>query len=138
MKIPAGRYETACDLLVALNDINQFVMPIAHYSDNANNEYVLIHAPDDRNKCSRYNPDEDDERIQDDTGVPYTLDLAHPGNKKEEMTLFINRMTRRKINIEFSYQDIWHLDGRWKLNLFSAAFLEQAEKDAESCRILWK
>lgn len=139
LPIESGRYEKVYKILVEYDKLNTFVMPIARYFDKDSNEYVMIHAPDDRNKHpERIHHDFDDVRIQDGTGVPYTLDLAHPGNKKEEMTLFINRMTRRKINIEFSYQDIWHLDKTWKLNLFSVKFLEFAENDATACRISWK
>ena len=125
-------------LLLQHNKLHDFIMPIARYSDENGNEYVLIHAPDDKNKCSRCNRDEDDERIQDDTAIPYTLKHAEDYDKKKEKRNFLDILTDLKLNIEFSTQDIWHMDGRWKMNLFSAAFLEQAEKDAESCRILWK
>ena len=137
MKIPAGRYETACDLLVALNDINQFVMPIAHYSDNANNEYVLIHAPDDRRKCTQHSS-AIEQRIQDAEGVPYTLEQESAINKSNEMRHFISRLSRQKVNIEFSPKDIWHMDDKWKLNLFSVDLGESADKDAEKICLHWK
>ena len=110
-------------------------MPIARYFDKNSNEFVLIHAPDDRNKCSRYNRDEDDERIQDDTAIPYTLKHARDYDKKKEKRNFLDILTDLKVNIEFSTQDIWHLDETWKLNLFSVKFLEFAENDATACRI---
>ena len=138
LPIKSGHYEKVYKILIKHNKLRDFIMPIARYFDKNSNEYVLIHAPDDRNKCSRYNRDEDDERIQDDTAIPYTLKHARDYDKKWEKRNFLDILTDLKVNIEFSTQDIWHMDGRWKLNLFSAAFLEQAEKDAESCRILWK
>ena len=137
LPIESGRYEKVYKILVKHNKLHDFIMPIARYFDKNSNEYVLIHAPDDRNKCSRYNRDEDDERIQDDTAIPYTLKHARDYDKKKEKRNFLDILTDLKVNIEFSTQDIWHMDGRWKLNLFSAAFLEQAEKDAESCRIFF-
>lgn len=139
MKIPEGRFDTVYKILVKHNKLHDFVMPIARYFDKNNNEYVLIHAPDDKNKCCCHDLDGDDERLQDDTAIPYTLELAaRELDKKRKIRHILDILTDLKVNIEFTPGDIWHLDGRWKLNLFSAAFLEQAEKDAESCRILWK
>ena len=142
MKIPDGRYETACDLLVSFNDINQFVMPIARYFDDANNEYVLIHAPDDarnvRCKTIKNEGFEFDERIQDSGGIPCTLEFAPVFHQKNSMAHFVTLLINNKVNIEFSVKDIWHLDGRWKLNLFSVDFLESADKDAEKICLNWK
>ena len=137
MKIPDGRYETACDLLAALNDIDQFVMPIARYFDNANNEYVLIHAPDDRRKSTLLSSSIE-QRIQNAAGVPYTLEQEHNKYKSFKMQHFISELFRQKVNIEFSPKDIWHMDGRWKLNLFSVDFLEAADKEAEKICLNWK
>ena len=142
MKIPDGRYETACDLLVSFNDINQFVMPIARYFDDANNEYVLIHAPDDARNV-RYKTIKNelfafDERIQDSGGIPCTLEFAPVVHQKKSMANFATLLINDKVNIEFSVKDIWHLDGRWKLNLFSVDFLESADKDAEKICLNWK
>ena len=137
MKIPDGRYETACDLLVSFNDINQFVMPIARYFDDANNEYVLIHAPDDRRKCTMYSSSIE-QRIQNAKGVPYTLEQVHDKIKSIKMRHFISQLSQQKVNIEFSPKDLWHMDGRWKLNLFSVDFLESADKDAEKICLNWK
>ena len=137
MKIPAGRYEIACDLLVSFNNINQFVMPIARYFDDANNEYVLIHAPDDRRKCTMHSSSIE-QRIQNAEGVPYTLEHASPEVKSLKMQRFINDLSQQKVNIEFSPKDIWHMDDSWKLNLFSVDFLESSDEDAEKICLIWK
>lgn len=118
MKIPAGRYENVYKILVEHNNLNAFVMPIARYLDTVGNEYVLIHAPDDKNKCIRKVKFSGNERIQDAPGIPYTLALAMPEIKKREMSGLINGFISRKVNIEISPEDIWHLDESWKLNLF--------------------
>lgn len=139
LPIESDRYEKVYKILVEYDNLNTFVMPIARYFDEDGNEYVLIHAPDDSNKHpEKIHRDFDDVRIQDNTGVPYTLDLTTPVKQKREMTLFTDKMIKKKINIEFSLQDIWHMDDTWKLNLFSVKILEIAENDAMVCRILWK
>jgi hypothetical protein len=143
LPIAHGRYEAVYEVLVRCNELNSFVMPIARYFDKDGNEYVLIHAPDDKNKRSdriRRGADfaDTDVRIQDDTGEPYTLNIAPEKMADSEMRYFASMLSRGKINICFSVKNIWHLDGRWKLNLFSADFLETADENAEKICLNWK
>ena len=129
MKIPVGHYEKVHDILVACNRLHCFVMPIARYTDNNANEYVLIHAPDDKRKFrfSKKMPEDLIKmRIQDAEGEPLTLDKMGPATKKLQMDSF----TRFFDDIEFTPKDIWHLDGLWKLNLFSCDFSTPSEKTA--------
>ena len=141
MKIPPGRYDTVYNILVQHNEMSTFVMPIARYFDKNGQEYVLIHAPDDHNKCSRI-PKTDKNtvklRIQDRSGIPYTLAMENVKYRNLEINFFINILSRQRVNIEFSPKDIWHMDGVWKLNLFSADFLETADENAEKFCLNWK
>ena len=139
MKIPAGRYEKVCEILISCNSLHEFVMPIARYFDEEGNEYVLIHAPDDKQKFGQERVDRFNGcRIQDSGGKPYTLETTGTVTQKEIMDNFSAILFRKKINIEFFPKDIWHLDNRWKLNLFSVKSIGFTEKNAETCRIEWK
>ena len=141
MKIPSGRYKTVSDILVSCDRLKDFVMPICRYMDKDGNEYVLIHAPDDARNV-RYKTIKNelfafDERIQDSGGIPCTLEFAPVFHQENSMAHFAILLINNKVNIEFSVKDIWHLDGKWKLNLFLLNFLETADKTAKICRILW-
>ena len=137
LQIEPGRYEKVYNILVEHNNLNAFVMPIARYRDKNGNEYVLIHAPDDKNKCiSKNSRGIGSERIQDESGVPYTLSLAMPGVRARERNRLNNKLNRRKVKVEISPEDIWHLDESWKLNLFSVKILDFVEQDTEKRRIL--
>lgn len=142
LPVSAERYDNAYRIICTLERMDLFVMPIVRYHDKEDNQYVLLHAPDDKNIASRRNFWREHEhcelRINNDKGVPYTLESASVSVRKMEMEKFINVLSRHRINIEISPDDIWHVDGEWKLNLFSVKFLEFAEKDAEICRISWK
>ena len=141
LPVSAERYDNAYHIICMLDQMDLFVMPIVRYYDKEGNQYVLLHAPDDKNIASKRGYWREDEycklRIKDESGIPYTLGSASISAREKEMEKFINKLSRHKINIEISPDDIWHVDGEWKLNLFSVKFLELAEKDAEICRISW-
>lgn len=125
MKIPTGRYDIVYKILVKHNKLNDFVMPIARYFDKCGNEYVLIHAPDDRNKClTKFKHDIKNKRIQDNTGIPYTLATENDVTQEHVVQKFSDKLTHLRVNIEIAAGDIWQLDGIWKLNLFSAKSIE--------------
>ena len=138
LPVKHGRYEEVYEVLVRCNELNAFVMPIARYFDKDGNEYVLIHAPDDKNKHPhKWHSDFSEVRIQDDTGEPYTLDIAPEGVTDREMRCLGGMLVGAKINITFSAGDIWHMDGRWKLNLFTADYMGPVCRDPEKCNIFW-
>ena len=58
--------------------------------------------------------------------------------KDRVISNFIEILSRQKVNIEFSAHDIWHVDGIWKLNLFSVDFLGSANKNAEKVCLKWE
>lgn len=143
MKVPFGRYNKVSKALITYNKINAFVMPIARYFDKNGEEYVLLHAPDNRNKCFlKYKIGVEKNtiklRIQDESGIPYTLDMSSAEEKDRVISNFIEILSRQKVNIEFSARDIWHVDGIWKLNLFSVDFLGSANKNAEKVCLKWE
>ena len=135
MKIPSGRYETVYDILASCDRLEDFVMPICRYMDKDGNEYVLIHAPDDARNV-RLNIFLE-KRIQDSGGIPCTLEAAHESSQRNIITDFSRVLVHYKVNIEFSAENIWRIDRKWKMNLFSVNFLEKADKTAKRCRILW-
>lgn len=131
MKIPAGRYETVCDVLLSFECLRDFVMPIARCFGSDGSEYVLVHAPDDRRKVfSRpgRNAKWNNELIQDPDGEPCTLEDAEYDSMMDKMDFFYSKFSSRKIDVEFSPKDVWHLDKNWKINLFGVDFLDIAAK----------
>lgn len=141
LPVSAERYDNAYTVICTLDRMDSFIMPIVRYHDQ-DNQYVLVHAPDDENIASKRSCWREDDycrlRIKDEKGLPYTLDQASISTQKKEMEKFIQILSKDKINIEFSPKNIWHVDGRWKLNLFTVKFLGSAEKEAEICSILWE
>ena len=127
LNIPDGHYEKVCRILNEYNSLEDFVMPIARYADNGNNQYVLLHAPDDRQKCicKQTIKDRHDVLIQDADGEPYTLIWAAPEVIEREMSFYARLLRGENISIAFAPENIWHLDGRWKLNLFEVQLPEQ-------------
>ena len=130
MEIPQGRYRTACELLRRCNDIGKFVMPICRYVDKEGGEHVLVHAPDDREKCLSLPRSRTPaaQRIRGPEGVPFTLESAPAGDKERVLAGFAKIPALRRADVAFSEKDIWHMDGNWKLNLFSVDRLEMPEK----------
>lgn len=130
MKITSDRYKTVYKVLVEYNKLDTFVLPIRHYYDH-DHEYVLIHAPDDKNKCVLHKKTGASKRILDSTGIPYTLEFASSREIEQKMSVFAELMNLQQIDCKFSPKDIWYMDGRWKLNLFSVDFLEFSGSDAK-------
>ena len=139
MKIPENRYDEVYKILTGKNDLVHFVLPICRYYDRKGNEYVLIHAPDDWNKRSHRRGSRPAEwRIQDASGVPHTLEkFASEDELRTVMTMAEKLLSNGFLfttkealltNMFIAPKDIWFLDGRWKLNLFSVNIPDPAEK----------
>ena len=120
IKIPKGHYKKAYKILVRHNNLHCFVMPIARYFDSENNEYVLIHAPDDRNKCFlQKNSNVEKPRLYHKNGVPFTLELESIECQNKELSHFRREIKGLKPTAHIMPKDIWHMDNRFKLNLFT-------------------
>ena len=104
--------------MTKVNDIGSFVLPICRYYDDQN-EYVVIHAPDDKNKCDKksYVPPHK-LRLQDSLGIPFTLEMTDASCQEENILRFVEKLKNQNFDISLTPKDIWHVDGRFKLNLF--------------------